>query len=382
MHGGLATLGVVVCVLGTRPEAIKLAPVVLALAARGVPVTLCSTGQHRDLARATLADFGLAPDIDLDLMQPAQTTAGFLATALPPLTAMIDRARPALTIVQGDTASTLAGALAASYARVPVVHVEAGLRSRAAEPFPEDLHRRLVAQTASHHFAPTATAGAALLAEGIAADAVTVTGNTVIDAVRLAEARLARDAGLRDRVASTLPAAGGRPLVVVTAHRRENHPRMEAIAAAVAALARARDIDIVVPLHPHPAAGGVLRAALAGVPRVTLVPPVDYLGFVLLLRRARLVLTDSGGVQEEGPALDCPVLVMRDSTERPEGIAAGAARLVGTDPATIVAAAARLIDDDRAHAAMAAAVVPYGDGAAATRIAAVVAARLARRAPA
>ncbi len=199
----------------------------------------------------------------------------------------------------------------------------------------------------------------------------------MIDAVRLAEARLA-DPALHAGVARSLPPLDpARPLVVVTAHRRENHGRMAAIAAGVAALARARDVDIVVPLHPHPAAGGVLRAALADVPGVTLVPPVDYLGFVVLLRRARLALTDSGGIQEEGPALDCPVLVLRDSTERPEGIAAGAARLVGTDPSAIVTAACALLDDDRAHAAMARAAVPYGDGHAAERIAAVVADRLA-----
>lgn len=376
MHGG-ATAREVLVVLGTRPEAIKLAPVVAALAERGTPVTICSTGQHRDLARATLGDFGLVPDVDLDLMGPAQTPAGFLAAALPPLAAVLAARTPALTIVQGDTATTLAGALAASYARIPLAHVEAGLRSGAVEPFPEDLHRRLVAQAASHHFAPTATAGAALLAEGVAPAAVTVTGNTVIDAVRLAEARLA-DPVVSDGIARSLPPLDpARPLVVVTAHRRENHARMAAIAAAVATLARARAVDIVVPLHPHPAAGGVLRAALADVPGVTLVPPVDYLGFVLLLRRARLALTDSGGIQEEGPALDCPVLVLRDSTERPEGIAAGAARLVGTDPATVVAAACTLLDDDGAHAAMAAAAPPYGDGHAATRIADGIAGLLA-----
>ncbi len=369
--------GGVLCILGTRPEAIKLAPVVRAVAARGVPVTVCSTGQHRDLARATLADFGLAPDVDLDLMRPAQRPGAFLAAALPPLAGVVDRVAPDVVVVQGDTASTLAGALAAGYARVPVAHVEAGLRSNAAEPFPEDLHRRLVAQAASHHFAPTTAAAEALCAEGVPAAAVTVTGNTVIDAVRLAEARLAGDDRLRGDVGRRLPPAGGRPLVVVTAHRRENHARMPAIAAAVTALARARDVDIVVPLHPHPAAGGVLRAALADVPRVALVAPLDYFAFVTLLRRARFVLTDSGGVQEEGPALDCPVLVLRDTTERPEGIAAGAARLVGTDPDRVVAAACALLDDDGAHAAMAGAPAPYGDGHAAARIAAVIAAALA-----
>ncbi|MBV8970758.1 MAG: UDP-N-acetylglucosamine 2-epimerase (non-hydrolyzing) [Sphingomonadaceae bacterium] len=368
----------ILCILGTRPEAIKLAPVVHALAARGLTVTICCTGQHRDLAPATLADFGLVPDVDLELMRPAQTPDGFLAAALPPLAATLAHARPALVVVQGDTSSTLAGALAASYARVPVAHVEAGLRSRAVEPFPEDLHRRLVTQTASLHFAPTAAAGAALLAEGVPAAAVAVTGNTVIDAVSLAATRLAGDDRLRAAVDRRLPPVGHRPLVVVTAHRRENHARMPAIAAAVAALARARDVDIVVPIHPHPAAGGVLRAALADVPGVTLVPPLDYFAFVTLLRRARFALTDSGGVQEEGPSLDCPVLVLRDTTERPEALATGAARLVGTDPRRILAAACRLIDDAAAHAAMATAAQPFGDGQAATRIAGIMADTLGR----
>lgn len=330
MRLGAGQNGGVLCVLGTRPEAIKLAPVVLALAGKDTAVTICSTGQHRSLARATLADFGLVPDIDLGLMRPAQTPAGFLASALPSVTQVIANCSPSLIIVQGDTASTLAGALAAAYARVPLVHVEAGLRSNATEPFPEDLHRRLATQAASHHCAPTVMAGEALLAEGIPRRAVTVTGNTVIDAVRLTEVRLAADRDLRVDVARRLPALRpGRPLIVVTAHRRENHVRMTAIAAAVMAIAAARDVDIVVALHPHPAAGGVLRAALTGVPNVALIPHLDYLAFVLLLRRARLVLTDSGGIQEEGPALDCPVLVLRDSTERREGIDAGAAKLVG-----------------------------------------------------
>lgn len=370
--------GGVLLILGTRPEAIKLAPVVTALAAERVPVRILSTGQHRTIARAALADFGLVPDLDLDLMTARQQPAAFLAAALPGVTAAIGADRPDMVVVQGDTASTLAGALAAAYCRVPVAHVEAGLRSNAAEPFPEDLHRRLAAQTATHHFAPTAAAGAALIAEGIPPAAVTVTGNTVIDAVRQVEARLAGDARLQRRTRDALPTLrDDRPLVVVTAHRRENHARMPAIAAAVAGLARARDVDIVVSLHPHPAAGGVLRGALSDVPRVMLVPPLGYLPFVMLLRRAALVLTDSGGVQEEGPALGCPVLVLRETTERLEGVATGAARLVGTEPERIVAAACALIDDDAARTAMTAVPLLYGDGRAADRIATTIVAVLA-----
>jgi UDP-N-acetylglucosamine 2-epimerase (non-hydrolysing) len=376
----MASGGGVLCILGTRPEAIKLAPVVLALAARGVAVTLCSTGQQRDLARAALADLGLVPDLDLDLMQPDQTPQAFVAAALPLIGGVIARSRPAMVIVQGDTASTLAGALAAAYARVPVGHVEAGLRSGAAEPFPEDMHRRVIAQLATHHFAPTRTAQAALVREGVAWGAIDVTGNPVIDALRLAEARLAADDDLRTRVEAELPPLrAGRPLILVTAHRRENHARMADIGAGVARLAAAHDVDVIVPVHPNPAAGAALCAQLCGLPSVALVPPLGYFAFVTLLRRARLVLTDSGGVQEEAPAFGCPVLVLRDSTERPEGVAAGAARLIGTDAAAIVAAAGELIESEAVHKAMASAILPYGDGYAADRIAAIVAAEVVPR---
>ena len=367
------------CVLGTRPEAIKLAPVILALAARGIAAIVCSTGQHRDLARTALADFGLVPDIDLDLMQPDQTPEAFLAAALPLLGGVIGRLTPAMVIVQGDTATTLAGALAAAYVRVPLGHVEAGLRSGVSEPFPEDMHRRVIAQLATHHFAPTPIAQAALVREGIAWGAIDVTGNTVIDALRLAEARLADDPALRARVDAGLPTLRDRPLMLVTAHRRENHARMADIGAAVAALARAHDVDVIVPVHPNPVASATLCAMLCGVPNVVLVPPLDYFAFVTLLQRARLVLTDSGGVQEEAPAFGCPVLVLRDTTERPEGIAVGVTRLVGTDPVKIIAVAGELIENEAVHSAMAAAALPYGDGHAAGRIAAIVASDVVRR---
>ncbi len=368
------------CVLGTRPEAIKLVPVVLALAARGVVVTLCSTGQQRELVRAALDDFGLIPDIDLDLMQPDQSPEAFVSIAMPLLRHAITRLSTAMVIVQGDTATTLAGAMAAAYARVPVAHVEAGLRSGAAEPFPEDMHRRVIAQLATHHFAPTQKAQAALVREGIAWGTISVTGNTVIDALRLAEARLGADPSLQARVAEAFPPLReGRALVLVTAHRRENHAHMAAIAEAVATLAERHDVDVVVPLHPNPASGAMLQARLERVANVALVPPLGYLAFVTLLRRARLVLTDSGGVQEEAPAFGCPVLVLRETTERPEGIEAGAARLVGTDSATIVAAAGELIENEAVHAAMATAILPYGDGYAADRIAAIVAQEVVAR---
>ena len=366
MHGGVTPQGGVLFVLGTRPEAIKLAPVVRAVADRGIAVTLCTTGQHRDLAREALAVFGLVADLDLDLMRDAQTPAGVVAAALPLIGGVVARTRPEMVVVQGDTASALAGALAASYARVPLAHVEAGLRSHAAEPFPEDMHRRVIAQLATLHLAPTATAAAALAREGVAGDAIVVTGNPVIDALHDVATRAP---------AGPVPA---RPLVVVTAHRRENHGAATArIAEAVALLAARGDAEVAVLQHPHPASGAVFAARLGGTTNVRLLPPLAYPEFVALLRRARLVLTDSGGVQEEAPAFGVPVLVLREATERPEGVAAGVARLVGTDVATIVAAARALLDDPAAHAAMATSILPYGDGRAAERIAAAVVATFA-----
>lgn len=360
MHGGMARTGGILFVLGTRPEAIKLAPVIAALPRDAV--TICLTGQHRDLARAALDHFALVADVDLGLMRRGWSPERFVFAAVPALAKVVARCAPATVVVQGDTTSALAGALAGHYARRPVAHVEAGLRTGAGDPFPEEMQRRLITQLVTLHFAPTATAATALRREGVADGAIHVTGNPVIDALH------ATAAGL-----DAAPPPPTRPLLLVTAHRRENHgPPMRRIADALATLARRDDVDIVVPLHPHPRSGSVLARRLRGLPGVTLSPPLDYPAFVALLRRARLVLTDSGGVQEEAPAFGCPVLVLRDSTERGEGVAAGAARLVGTDPAAIVAAVRELIDDDRAHARMATAVLPYGDGRAALRIAALL----------
>ena len=358
MHGGVGTIGGTMFVLGTRPEAIKLAPVIAALPRAAVTIVL--TGQHHDLARAALAHFNLFADFDLALMRRGWSPATFVATAMPAIGRLIARIAPAVVVVQGDTATAIAAALAASYGKVPLAHVEAGLRSGENDPFPEELQRRLIAQMATIHFAPTAAAAAALRREGVSAAAIHVTGNPVIDALH------ATAAGLGDADAATT-----RPLVLVTAHRRENHGApMAAIGEALATLAQPDDLDIVVPLHPHPQSGPVLARRLRGLPGITLSPPLDYPAFVALLRRARLVLTDSGGVQEEAPAFGCPVLILRDVTERGEGVAAGAARLVGTNTAIIVAAVRELVDDDRAHARMSRASLPYGDGHAGCRIAA------------
>ena len=349
-------MGKLFVVVGTRPEAIKLAPVIRALRTAGATVTVCATGQHRTLAGEALAWFGLVPDLGLG-PHPADLD-GLSASLLTAVGAAIDAEQPERVIVQGDTASALAGALAAHHRRLPVAHVEAGLRSGdLAAPWPEEGNRRLIAALADLHFAPTEVAAAALRAENIAAAAIHMTGNSGIDALRL--------------IPPGPPPLdpGGRRLILVTCHRRESFGRgIAGIAAALRALARRPDVTIALPLHPNP----VVRAGLGALDGVRLLDPLTYPDFVRLLAAAHLVLTDSGGVQEEAPALGVPVLVLRDTTERPEGVAAGTARLVGTKARRILAEACRLLDDPAAHAAMARAHCPYGDGHAARRIAAVL----------
>ena len=366
-------------VAGTRPEALKLAPVIRAVRrSRLLAAEICATAQHRDLLDTAFADLGIVADDDLDLMRHAQSPVEVATAVIAALTPMLIARPPAALIVQGDTASAYGAAVAGGYARVPVVHVEAGLRSGGDDPFPEEMHRRGIAQIATLHFAPTAAARAALRREGIADANIHVTGNTVIDALVNAADRIATDA----RLARTLQRQfadidGGRPLVLATVHRRENHgPRLAGILDALAELA-AGGAAVVVPVHPHPAIAQPLAARLGAVAHVHLLPPLDHPAFVYLLQRARLVLTDSGGVQEEAPAFGVPVLVLRDVTERPEGIAAGVARLVGHDRRQIVAAVRQLLDDEAAHTRMARAVLPYGDGRAGQRIAAVLEAQFA-----
>ena len=382
-------------VVGTRPEAIKLAPVVRALAGRGdVAVRLVSTGQHRDMLRDVLELFGLVADVDLDVTgapaaaaatAPAAALSRTCAAMLAGLADAFAAEPPDVVLVHGDTSTTLAGALAAFHARVPVAHVEAGLRTGdLAAPWPEEGNRKLVAAVAARHYAPTAGARDALLAEGVDPGRVLVTGNTVIDALLAAVARLEAEPGLAAaaRAATGLPDGvgdgrdEGRRLVLVTGHRRESFGGgFERICAALARLAERGDVDVVYPVHLNPAVQGPVRRLLGGARRVHLIPPQGYLAFVALMRAAHLILTDSGGIQEEAPALGVPVLVMRETTERPEAVAAGTVRLVGTDPDAIVAEAARLLDDPGHHARMGRAANPYGDGTAAPAIAADVAAR-------
>ena len=364
----------VLSVIGTRPEAIKMAPVVHELARRPgrFRSLVCATGQHRELLDQALALFGIAPDDDLDVMRPDQSLPGLTAALFTGLDRVFRDRRPDWVLAQGDTTTVFVAAMAAYYQRIPFGHVEAGLRSGDNErPFPEEVHRRVADTVAAACFAPTATACAALQREGIAADRIHLTGNTVVDAAR-AIAALPHDWTLGPL--AHVPT--DRRLVLVTAHRRESFgaPLVEILMAVrdLAALFAAEGVHFVVPVHPNPNVRQPLTAALTGIPNLSLLPPVDYRALIHLLQRCELVLTDSRGLQEEAPALGVPVLVLRATTERPEGVAAGFARLVGTCRERITAEAARLLSDPAARAAMTRGINPYGDGRAAARIVAVL----------
>lgn len=352
-------------IAGTRPEAVKLAPLILDLHSRGERPLLVATGQHRDMFEEALAGFGLAADHDLGVM--AALPDATIGRLVPVLADMVRARRPAWVVVQGDTSSTLAGALAARYAGARLAHVEAGLRTGSDDPHPEEMHRKLVAQMAHLHLAPTAAAAAALALEGVQ-DGVHVTGNSGIDALLLMQARLAADAALAR--AATAPLAGiphGRPWVLATIHRRENQGAV--LGGLLQALAELAGVaEIIVPVHPSPAVSGPVRAALGNVAGVHLLLPLPYASFVALMGQAAMVLTDSGGVQEEAPAIGLPCLVLRDTTERREGVVSGNALLVGRDPSAIVAAAQAILADGALRAAMAVPALPYGNGGAARAI--------------
>ncbi|HEY8496967.1 MAG TPA: UDP-N-acetylglucosamine 2-epimerase (non-hydrolyzing) [Limnochordales bacterium] len=358
----------VMVVFGTRPEAIKLAPVVHTLRSRGrLEVSVVVTAQHREMLDQVLDIFGLRPDADLNLMTPDQSLNGLAGRALERLDALLAEMAPDVVVVQGDTTTAMAAALAAFHRRIPAAHVEAGLRTAdPLNPFPEEMNRRLVARIAAWHFAPTAGARDNLLREHVAPEAVLVTGNTVIDALYMARRPSYR---FTDPALEQAAAWPGR-LLLLTTHRRENlgEPLRRIYGAVRRLLQRFPDVAVVFPVHRNPH----VRAAaqeLAGQERVYLMEPPHYLDFVHLLERSHLVLTDSGGIQEEALALGKPVLVLRTTTERPEGIAAGGARLAGTDPDQIEREAARVLTDPEAYRAMATAPNPYGDGRAAERIA-------------
>ncbi|MDR5709978.1 MAG: UDP-N-acetylglucosamine 2-epimerase (non-hydrolyzing) [Armatimonadota bacterium] len=352
-------------VVGTRPDAVKMAPVVLELRADPAfaPI-LVATAQHREMLDQVLRLFRLTPDVDLDVMRPRQTLTEVTARTLVGLDACIRRVRPEMVLVQGDAAPSFCGALAAFYHRVPVAHVEAGLRTRDKyHPFPEEMYRRMTGALADLHFAPTPGARQNLLQEGVEAGRIYVTGNTVIDALWWITTRdPPPDLGL--------PVRPDARMILVTAHRRESwgEPLRRICMAVRTLVGRFEDVEVVFPVHRNPAVREVAFHELGDLARVHLLDPPDYGSFVSLERRAYLILTDSGGVQEEAPAFGTPVLVLRETTERPEGIEAGVAKLVGTDPDRIVEEASRLLRDPEARARMANAVNPYGDGRAAARI--------------
>ncbi len=355
---------------GTRPEAVKVAPVVRLL--RDQPwanVRVLATAQHRDLLDQVLDFFEIPADIDLDIMKPDQSLPELTSRLLPALDEAIGCEKPDIVLAQGDTTTVMTTALACYYRRIPFGHIEAGLRThRKYAPFPEEMNRVLAGHLADLHFAPTPLAKENLLREGLDANTVHVTGNTVIDALLWAVER---------PLPRSFEPTEGRKLVLVTAHRRENFGAgLEEICGAILDLVAARDIEVLYPVHPNPNVTTVVKRLLDGNPRIRLVAPLGYAEFVAAMKAAHVILTDSGGVQEEAPSLGKPVLVLRDETERPEGLAAGTAILVGPHRTRIVEKTLGLIDDVGAYDRMARACNPYGDGRAATRIANVLGAHL------
>lgn len=358
----------ILAVFGTRPEAIKMAPVVNALKASGnVRVTVCVTAQHRQMLDQVLALFNIVPDEDLDIMKPGQDLSDITARVLEGMRGVLAKHKPDMVLVHGDTTTTLAASLAAYYARIAVGHVEAGLRTGDIyAPWPEEMNRKLAAGIAAVHFAPTSSARDNLLREGVAPDTIHVTGNTVIDAL-LSVSEKAESA------ASHFTLDADKKLILVTGHRRENFGAgFEQICQALLRIAARPDVQVVYPVHLNPNVQEPVNRLLGNTPNIQLIAPLDYLPFVYLMKRSYLILTDSGGIQEEAPSLGKPVLVMRDTTERPEAVEAGTVTLVGTKEDSIVTQTMRLLDDQAAYERMSKAHNPYGDGNASARIAEVI----------
>jgi UDP-N-acetylglucosamine 2-epimerase (non-hydrolysing) len=361
-------------IFGTRPEAIKLCPVIRHMRSRpdDFDVRVCVTAQHREMLDQVLAAFDVTPDRDLDIMRPGQTLSQSTSRIIAALEPILAEQNPDIVLVQGDTTTTFCGALATFYAKIPLGHVEAGLRTGDPHrPFPEEMNRVLTGRIATFHFAATEGAAQNLYCEGVDPAAVTITGNTGIDAVL--HVKQALDAGKLVGLNGFRPDAS-KKLIVVTAHRRESFGNgFDQICAALVRLARRDDVEILYPVHPNPNVRQAVNRHLGGQPNITLLDPMDYVPFVDLMSRAYLLLTDSGGIQEEAPSLGKPVLVLRDKTERPEAVSAGTARLVGTNERRIVEGAEHLLDDPHAYQRMARRHNPYGDGKASERIAEVLA---------
>ncbi len=367
----------VLVIFGTRPEAIKLCPLISALRkeASCLETIVCVTAQHRQMLDQVLAAFEVEPDYDLDLMQPGQTLAALTSRLLAGLGPVFTESNPSLVIVQGDTTTTLCGALCAFYAGVPIAHVEAGLRTFDLKaPFPEEMNRTITGRLAALHFAATNWAADNLLREGVAPDCIQITGNTGIDAVLAIRAAIER--GMPSGL--SLPLHKGKKLIVVTAHRRESFGEgFSRICEAISTLADREDVQIVWPVHPNPNVQGIVNATIRGKANVILIEPLDYLPFVDLMSQACVLITDSGGVQEEGPSLGKPILVLRQKTERPEAVDAGTVKLVGTNRDAIVNETVRLLEDRTEYERMARLHNPYGDGKASGRIAERIASYLA-----
>ena len=359
-------------VIGTRPEAIKMAPVLALLKSDDrFESRLCLSGQHRDMVSPILDLFDLHPDHDLAVMKPGQTLSELAAKILTGLSPILAFENPDWLLVHGDTSTTSSAALAAFYNDISLGHVEAGLRTHdLRSPWPEEMNRRLTSLVTQRHFAPTKAARKNLVLEGVPPDTIIVTGNTVVDAALAARAKLESDVRMKERLRLGLPTLDpSRKLIIVTAHRRENHDGgIVDICRAVRQLVLRHHAQCVFPVHLNPTVRQIVRSELEGVANVHLTDPLDYLEFVFLMTQAYLAVTDSGGIQEEAPSFDLPILITRDTTERPEVIEAGAGQLVGTDSQAIFEAASNLLDSQDAHKAMANALNPYGDGQAAQRI--------------
>lgn len=359
-------------VFGTRPEAIKMAPVVHALnTASGINNKVCVTAQHRGMLDQVLDFFSITPDYDLNLMKDGQTLADVTARILTELTKVLEKEKPDLVLVHGDTNTTISASLAAFYQKIPVGHVEAGLRTgNIYSPWPEEANRKLTGSLATFHFAPTEKARSNLLAEGVDKDKIFITGNTVVDGLLMAIDKLKIDVNKREEFKNKFSfLESSKKLILVTGHRRENFgDGFDNICAALAELSKRDDCEILYPVHLNPNVRGPVHKHLGDKNNVHLIEPQDYPAFVYLMEQSNIILTDSGGIQEEAPALGKPVLVMRNTTERPEAVDAGTVKLVGTDKEKIISEVENLLNSDDAYHAMSHAHNPYGDGTAAIQI--------------